>query len=127
MSEKSSKSDIVKKRVRWDVEEILSQRSIKRTKTGVLGFCDSCERLTTVQSNRRECLEMYCADCEVAEISLSTEFMSLKPDMSEVDKNSPISEKPAIIECSGCRDDQANQLAHMNIGGCLYSEDVVDS
>ena len=124
MSEKSSKSDIGKKRVRWDVEEILSQRSIKRTKTGVLGFCDSCERLTTVQSNRRECLEMYCTDCEVAEISLSTEFMSLKPDMSEVDKN-PVT--ATVVECRGCRDDQANQLAHMDLGGCLYSDDQADS
>ena len=29
--------------------------------------------------------------------------------------------------CWGCREDQPNQLAHMDLGGCLYSEFVSDS
>jgi len=27
-----------------------------------------------------------------------------------------------VPSCSGCRSDQPNQLAHMDYGGCLYSE-----
>ena len=26
------------------------------------------------------------------------------------------------ISCNGCREGQPNQLAHMDIGGCLYTE-----
>ena len=31
--------------------------------------------------------------------------------------------KGPMTTCWGCRDDQTNQLAHMDFGGCLYSED----
>jgi hypothetical protein len=31
--------------------------------------------------------------------------------------------KGPITTCWGCREDQPNQLGHMDFGGCLYSED----
>jgi hypothetical protein len=31
-----------------------------------------------------------------------------------------------ISSCWGCREDQPNQLAHIDPGGCLYEEDSVD-
>ncbi len=27
------------------------------------------------------------------------------------------------VDCWGCRENQPNQLAHMNVGGCLYQEE----
>jgi len=44
----------------------------------------------------------------------------------------PVLEEPsdyyAVSSCWGCRDDQPNQLAHMDPGGCLYEEEysIVD-
>ena len=43
------------------------------------------------------------------------------PDLSPVQYTPP---SDIFSECCGCREDQPNQLAHMDYGGCLYTDDL---
>ena len=51
--------------------------------------------------------------------------MSDTDDESVADDTEPIDTERDIITCRGCRDGQANQMAHMDYGGCLCNDVVV--
>lgn len=51
--------------------------------------------------------------------------ISKPPNKQKVDKDisEPSKTNETKIICQGCIEGQANQLAHMDFGGCLYMED----
>ena len=54
----------------------------------------------------------------------SNAYVSDTDDESD-DDTKPIDIERDIITCRGCRDGQANQMAHMDYGGCLCNDVVV--
>ena len=57
-------------------------------------------------------------DVETQDVETPLETPLETPDV-ETPLETPDVESP-IEECYGCRNDEGNQLSHMNIGGCLY-------
>lgn len=52
-------------------------------------------------------------------IMMGAYFVSINGSLA----NNMASAAPATtITCWGCREDQPNQLAHMDVGGCLYTD-----
>ena len=91
-----------------DLENFINKR--KRIKTGEkIGYCDQCNDLTCVKSEKDNPYFNICLDCEIEELEYITDGLNIS---SEID--------PSKIEtCLGCVDYQPNQLAHMGPGGCL--------
>ena len=69
-----------------ELEQILSIRKFrKHKKDEFIGFCDICEKLTSVREDPEQPQFNYCIDCEIGELSFITEFMGIgsKPIIEE--------------------------------------------
>jgi hypothetical protein len=70
------------------LEEILSVRKLrKHVKDDYIGFCDICEKLTSVRKDPDHPQFNYCINCEIGELSFFTEFMEIgtKPVIEKID------------------------------------------
>jgi len=115
-----------------DVDQITQSRKIKKCrKDEAIGFCDCCEKLTSVKPDTDHPQFNYCIDCEVLELAFITEFLDVKanekPIIEEIDEEappSPSNKSKQKSTCWGCQSPfQPNQLAHMEPGGCLYKDE----
>lgn len=112
-----------------ELEEIMQSRKLRKRGEGdIIGFCDNCERLTSVKQDKEQSQFNYCIDCEIDSLAFCTEFLTVKsegPVIEEEPEEEP--EEPVReVTCRGCIDNESNQLAHMNPGGCLCGEDDGD-
>lgn len=82
-----------------------------------------CDRLIADQSLSADtsvCCDMCGAEMSVADFKEQGGFCSYSCASGGGYTAPPAPENPT---CSGCRDNQPNQMAHMDPGGCLYSEE----
>jgi len=110
-----------------DIDAIMSVRKIRKcTKNEVIGFCDMCEKLTAVTPDKEFPQFSYCIECEIVDIAFQTDFLKISSPIHtiEVIKENEIISPKVSKTCPGCRTDEPNQLAHMDFGGCLYTEDL---
>lgn len=76
----------------------------------------------TESSNTKECTFVF-------EIEKNQEIMEKIKELIEAQSPTETCNDIKILSiklvsaCSGCREDQPNQLAHMDHGGCLYMDD----
>ena len=105
-----------------ELEEIMQSRKLRKRGEGdIIGFCDNCERLTSVKQDKEQSQFNYCIDCEIDSLAFCTEFLTVKTEGPVIEEEP---EEPAReVTCRGCIDNESNQLAHMNQGGCLCGED----
>lgn len=91
-----------------ELENVINKR--KKLKTGEkIGYCDQCNDLTCVRSEKDNPYFNICVDCEVEELDFLTDGLTITSEIN-----------PSKIEtCPGCVDNQPNQLAHIGPGGCL--------
>ena len=109
-----------------DILKIMQSRKIRKTrKDQMIGFCDNCNCMTAVKVDSEFPQFSYCIDCEIDVMTDCTEFLTVKTDgprFEQTDQSPPGSD--AKPKCPGCMSPfQPNQLAHMEPGGCLYTEE----
>lgn len=117
-----------------DIEKITSQRKLKKLRPDdTIGFCDCCNRLTSVKCSDMTAATIggvyvyLCIDCEITDLAFSAEFLEIGGASESAVKavDSPPKEpgREPTPTCWGCRENQPNQLAHMDYGGCLWCSD----
>jgi len=110
-----------------DIDAIMSVRKIRKcTKNEVIGFCDTCEKLTAVTPDKEFPQFLYCIDCEIVDIAFQTDFLKISSPthiIEVIKENNDITSPKAKQTCSGCCTNEPNQLAHMDFGGCLYTDE----
>jgi hypothetical protein len=80
--------------------------------------------LTTINNAIRFLLRSVRRHCEEAEIqNILIDFVDAYVDegLSRAEGNRILTDLGVTV-CRGCRENQPNQLAHTDYGGCLYTE-----
>jgi len=66
-------------------DNIINTRKLrKKNKEDIIGFCDCCERLTTVHQDKEQPQFNYCNDCEANDLAFLLEFLDVKEDKGPV-------------------------------------------
>ena len=109
-----------------DIEKITSQRKLKKLHPDdTIGFCDCCNRLTTIKCSDMTAAGVggvyvyLCIDCEIADLAFSADFLEIGNTPAAPSSPPKDAGNEPTPTCWGCRENQPNQLAHMDYGGCL--------
>lgn len=114
-----------------DVEKIASRRKFKKINTDfsndILGFCDQCNKLAPIKDVGKYNSIYLCIDCELPRMSSSPtrcKTNTTAEDFIPTIIDSPSKERSRSESvCQACLENQPNQLAHMEFGGCLWVDD----
>ena len=120
----------------------LEAEAVQRKKDycSIEGICYTCWQQDPVDMISLDPVTHMCPNCDEW-----TEFQMASAPLPLSESSSPLSQTPSLETsqsydnqeqclthsssdminktCWGCLEDQLNQLAHMDIGGCLYSEE----
>lgn len=106
------------------------QNELQQEKAKITEAMEQVNALDQVNQRQAKLLESYQDELHGRELEIlnlkakshvpETIAPSTSPIGFVVDSPSPISHNTT---CWGCRENQPNQLAHMDMGGCLYSDD----
>lgn len=119
-----------------EVEKIIQSRKIKKNAKGeFIGFCDICEKLTSVKEDKEQQQFNICIDCEISELSFCADFLSIGENTNEIielpskNQDSISGSDKNLARCPGCVSPyESNQLGHMGKYGCVnrHKEDNID-
>jgi hypothetical protein len=88
--------------------------------------CEQCDRsLEDIHVDTMELPEVALDIAPSTNTSFTREPLYINTNVDEIlanlDLSVPNTPRPTEITCQGCLEDQPNQLAHMDYGGCLYT------